>query len=201
MTVGYPLPELSSFLKCRLLYKLVERRDYFSRHADVQDSKIALHQQKNKKVSKTQQALMTCSIKGSDGMGCNKYLHCAWLVSDPQLFATVGWNSQLPSLVQASSASARLFCSIGRQQLIEHQCIYFYVDTTFPKGTLATISAGLTTLSKSFVKSSWEKKSLRFLHGALLVRLLPLTNPVNSSLHLPPSWFFLVAVTDCTKWF
>lgn len=115
MTVGYPLPELSSFLKCRLFYKLVERRGYFSRHADVQDSKIALHQQKNKKVSKTQQALMTCSIKGSDGMGCNKYLHCAWLVSDPQLFATVGWNSQLPSLVQASSASARLFCSIGRQ--------------------------------------------------------------------------------------
>lgn len=51
------------------------------------------------------------------------------------------------------------------------------------------ISAGLTTLSKSFIRSSWEKKSLRFLHSTLLVRCLPLTNPVNSSLHLPPSWF------------
>lgn len=44
-------------LEMRTLYKLVERRDYFSRHADVQDSKIALHQQKKKKLSKIQQAL------------------------------------------------------------------------------------------------------------------------------------------------
>lgn len=43
------------------------------------------------------------------------------------------------------------------------------------------------------------KKSLRFLHSTLLVRLLPHPNPVNSSLHLPPSWFSLVAVTDCTS--
>lgn len=54
------------------------------------------------------------------------------------------------------------------------------------------ISAGLTILSKSFIRSSWDKKSLRFLHSTLLVRLFPPTNPVNSSLHLPPSCSLLL---------
>lgn len=144
-------------------------------------------------------SLLSRSTKAGDGMEWDvKCCHRAWPVSDTQPFAAVGWNSQLPSLVQASSDSARLPCSMGRQQIVEHQCIYFYVDTTFPRGTLATISAGLTTLSKSFIRSSWEK-SLGFLHRALLVRLHPPTNPVNSSLRLPLSWFSLVAVTDCTS--
>lgn len=59
---------------------------------------------------------LSWSTKSGDGMEWDMYCcHCAWPVSNSQPLATVGWNSQLPSLVQASSASARLPSSLRRQ--------------------------------------------------------------------------------------
>lgn len=126
-----------------LIYKFKERRGSFSRYAKVQASKLSCtSKRKKKKASKPNrhlnkmhtitlyclpdlnkentwdwEILLSASVlKGGDGMGWDMYCcHCAWPVSDSQPFATVGWNSQLPGFVQASPASARLPCSLGRQ--------------------------------------------------------------------------------------
>lgn len=59
-------------------------------------------------------------------MGCNVYCyHCAWPVSDFQPFVTVGWNSQLPSLVQASSASARFPAALESSRLLNTNVFIF----------------------------------------------------------------------------
>lgn len=126
---------------------------------------------------------LSLSIKGGDGMQCVLLPLCMACVRLPAIcYSGVEFPAAQPC--PGFLSFCQVLCSLGKQQIVEHQCIYFYVVTTFPGGTLTMISAGLTTLSKSFIRSSWEKKSLRFLQSTLMVRLLPLTNPVNSSLHL-----------------
>lgn len=201
MTVGYPLPELSSFLKCGLYISLQKEEIILAGMQMYKIQKLLCTSKRKRNSVKYNRHSLMMWYKGWrwDAMSTIATVH-GWCQTPSYLLQQGGILScpalsRLPQLLPGYSAAQ------GGCSLLSTNVFIFMLIPHSQKEPWLQFQLVSPHYPNPLSRAAGRRSHSDFCTTHCWFRLLPPTNPVNSSLHLPPSWFSLVAMTDCTKWF